>query len=187
MIQGTQEQAYSNAESHSAVMYRVLNGFREDDISIIPPNSEAEIRTSRPSTSLQFGPSTSFFELGKQVAELLTLNRRQNIAFRLVCRHLDRVHRCEKGTPQLCQFVGGEGGTGKSWVIEALVALFESKGMQHRLLVTATSGTAAARINGIMIHAVCNFSVDSSRTVSNSGSAQISAPPSTSLHVDGQS
>ncbi|PVH91040.1 hypothetical protein DM02DRAFT_546587, partial [Periconia macrospinosa] len=58
----------------------------------------------------------------------------------------------EREISQLCQFVGGEGGTGKSRVIEALVALFSSKGMRHRLLVTATSGTAAARINGITIH-----------------------------------
>ena len=56
MIQGIQEQAYSNAESHSAATYRVLNGFGEDDISIIPANSEVEVRG--PSTSLQFGPST---------------------------------------------------------------------------------------------------------------------------------
>jgi hypothetical protein len=188
LIQGIQEQVDSNAGSHSAATYRVLNGFGEDNISINSPNSEAEIQTSGPSTSLQFGPSTSFFESGKQVAESLTLNRRQSIAFRLLCRHLDRVHRCGKDTPQLCQFVGGEGGTGKSRVIEAIVALFASKGMSHRLLVTATSGTAAARINGITIHAACSVSVDSSRTASNSSSGQSGAPLSSpSLRVDGQS
>jgi len=153
----------------------------------VPPNAEAEVRTSGPSASLQFGPSTSFSESGRQVAELLTLNRRQSIALWLLCRHLDRVHRGERGTPQLCQFVGGEGGTGKSRVIEALVELFASKGMRHRLLVTATSGAAAARIYGITIHAACNVSVDSSRTASNSGSAQTRVPPSTGLRVDGQS
>jgi len=58
--------------------------------------------------------------------------------------------------------------------------------MQHRLLVTATSGTAAASINGITIHSACNFSVDTSRTTSNSGSAQFGVPASTSLRVDGQ-
>jgi hypothetical protein len=97
------------------------------------------------------------------------------------------VYRNEKGTPQLCQFVGGEGGTGKSRVIEAVVALFASKGMLHRLVVTATAGAAAAMINGITIHAACHISVDSSRTASNSGSAHIKAPLPTSLRVDGQS
>ncbi|XP_044715214.1 PIF1-like helicase domain-containing protein [Hirsutella rhossiliensis] len=61
---------------------------------------------------------------------------------------------------QLCQFVGGEGGTGKSRVIEALVELFASKDQSNRLMITATSGTAAARINGITIHSACGFSKD---------------------------
>jgi hypothetical protein len=65
---------------------------------------------------LQFGPSTSFSEAGRQLAASLTLNDRQSVALRLLCRQLDQVHRSEGGTlpPQLCQFVGGEGGTGKS-------------------------------------------------------------------------
>ncbi|RKK73233.1 hypothetical protein BFJ71_g17436, partial [Fusarium oxysporum] len=58
------------------------------------------------------------------------------------------------------RFVGGEGGTGKSRVIKALVELFASKGISNRLLITATSGTAAARINGITIHSACGFSKD---------------------------
>jgi hypothetical protein len=81
MIKGIQEQAYSNADSHSAATLRVLNGFGEDDISIIPSTPEAEIRPSGPSTSLRLGPSTSFSESGKLVAKALTLNRGQSIAF----------------------------------------------------------------------------------------------------------
>jgi hypothetical protein len=97
------------------------------------------------------------------------------------------VHRNEKGTPQLCQFVGGDGGTGKLRVIEAVITLFGSKGMLHRLVLTATARAATAMINGITIHAACHISVDSSRTASNSGSAYIKAPLPTSLRVDGQS
>src|SRR3954463_14183589 len=59
--------------------------------------------------------------------------------------------------------------------------------MLHCLFVTAISRTAASRINKNTIHTVCNVSVDSSRTASNSGSARIRAPPSTSLREDRQS
>ncbi|KJZ68336.1 hypothetical protein HIM_12277 [Hirsutella minnesotensis 3608] len=45
-----------------------------------------------------------------------------------------------------------------SRVIEALVELFASKDQSNRLLITATSGTAAARINGVTIHSACGFS-----------------------------
>ncbi|KAM4064159.1 PIF1-like helicase [Hirsutella rhossiliensis] len=61
---------------------------------------------------------------------------------------------------QLCQFVGGEGGTGKSRIIGALVELFSGKSLSNRLLITATSGTAAAQINGITIHSACGFTKD---------------------------
>ncbi|KAM4061381.1 PIF1-like helicase [Hirsutella rhossiliensis] len=58
---------------------------------------------------------------------------------------------------QLCLFIGGEGGTGKSRVIEALVELLARRDLSSRLLVTATSGTAAARINGITLHSACGL------------------------------
>ncbi|XP_044716012.1 PIF1 protein [Hirsutella rhossiliensis] len=64
---------------------------------------------------------------------------------------------------QLCQFVGGEGGTGKSRIIGALVELFSGKSLSNRLLITATSGTAAAQINGITIHSACGFTKDQGR------------------------
>ncbi|PHH82878.1 hypothetical protein CDD83_3152 [Cordyceps sp. RAO-2017] len=60
----------------------------------------------------------------------------------------------------LCQLVGGEGGTDKSRVIEALVELFAMKGIASRLPTTATSGTAAARVNGITIHSASGFTKD---------------------------
>ncbi|KAF1807901.1 hypothetical protein P152DRAFT_469269 [Eremomyces bilateralis CBS 781.70] len=101
-----------------------------------------------PSMGIQLGPSTSFSATGRQLAEqTFTLNRKQN-----------RIRRDEHGVPQLCQFIGGEGGTGKSRTIGAIAELFASKGISHRLLVTATSGTAAANINGITIHSACGFS-----------------------------
>lgn len=186
IIQGIQKQADGIIGSRDAAVYRVLNGFGEDDIGIAPGDQETATENRGPSTRIQFRPSTSFSQARKGVAESFTLNQRQSIALRLLCRHLDRVERGEREISQLCQFVGGKSGTGKSRVIEALVALFSSKGMRHRLLVTATSGTAAARINSITIHLACNFSVDTSRTASNSGSAQFGAASSTNLRVDGQ-
>jgi hypothetical protein len=52
----------------------------------------------------------------------------------------------------------------------------------------ATSGTAAAGINDITIHAACNLPVDASRTAYSGGSAHSQCLPlSTGLRVDGQS
>ena len=140
-----------------------------------------------PSTRLQFGPSTSFLAAGRELAESFTLNRRQSIAFRLICRQLDRVRHDKRGTAQLCQFVGGEGGTGKSRIIEAVSALFAGKGISSRLLITATSGTAAARVNGITIHSACGLTKDnSSRTAGNKVVDGLRASEASDLFIDGQ-
>ncbi|OWT42256.1 ATP-dependent DNA helicase PIF1 [Pochonia chlamydosporia 170] len=157
MIQGIQSIA-----RHETHVEGVVGGFRDDDVLATGGNPEKTAARAR--ADVRFGPSTSFFIAGKRLAEVFTLNRRQSIAFLLICRHLDLMQQKEATTiPQLCEFIGGEGGTGKSRVIEALVELFRSKSMSNRLLVTATSGTAAARINGITIHSACNFSKDMSR------------------------
>ena len=65
--------------------------------------------------------------------------------------------------------------------------LFASKGMSHRLLVTATSGTAAARINGITIHSACNFSKDTTSRAGGYKSVDGIRLSSTSdLYINGQ-
>ncbi|KAM4058138.1 endonuclease-reverse transcriptase domain-containing protein [Hirsutella rhossiliensis] len=69
-----------------------------------------------------------------------------SIAFSIICRQLDLIRQNDGGdVGQLCQFIGGEGGTGKSRIIEALVELFR---------------IAAVRINSITIHPTCGFSKD---------------------------
>jgi hypothetical protein len=121
------------------------------------------------------------------VADSLTLNRRQSLALWLICRQLDQVRQDESGTAQLCLFVGGEGGTGKSRVIAAVTELFACTAQSHRLLVTATSGTAAANINGITIHSACKFSKDTSpRTSRGGGPDGFTSSGSAALRVDGR-
>ncbi|XP_044716548.1 PIF1 protein [Hirsutella rhossiliensis] len=97
----------------------------------------------------------------QELAGQLTLNEKQAIALLIVCRQLDRIRRGDEaggdGGAQLCLFIGGEGGTGMSRVIEALVELLARRDLSSRLLVTATSGTAAARINSITLHSACGL------------------------------
>ena len=186
MIQGIQSQPSTNVTGHDAALYNVLNGFGEDNIDVTATDLEPLGQPTGPSTTIQFGPATSFSEAGRQLTERFTLNQRQSIALQIICRQLDQVQCNEQGTPQLCQFIGGEGGTGKSRIIEAIAELFASKEISHRLLVTATSGTAAARINGITIHSACNFSKDTLRLGSNKNTHGFRPSRSGDLYIDGQ-
>ncbi|KAG7413173.1 ATP-dependent DNA helicase PIF1 [Fusarium oxysporum f. sp. raphani] len=188
MIQGIQNQPDSDTAGHESAVCNMLNGFGEHEVRHTATDSETIGRCVRPSTTIEFGSSTSFSEAGRQLSRSFTLNRKQGIAVQLICRQLDHVHRDESGTPQLCQFIGGEGGTGKSRVISSITELFASKGISHRLLVTATSGTAAANIDGITIHSACGFSKDTApRGGRGSDVDGFAASSSASFRVDGRS
>ncbi|KAM4063484.1 PIF1-like helicase [Hirsutella rhossiliensis] len=161
MIQGIQSMAPAHGTDRGAAARSVLTGFGEEDVQMTGAAAEETAGNAQAGMEIRLGPSTSFLEAGKGLRTRLTLNKKQAIAFSIICRHLDSMRERDGGdVSQLCQFVGGEGGTGKSRVIEALVGLFAAKGISSRLLVTATSGTAAARVNGITIHSACGFTKD---------------------------
>jgi hypothetical protein len=63
----------------------------------------------------------------------------------------------EEEGKQHFQYVGGEGGTGKSRVIHAIKDMFRLKGGLHTLLLTGASGNAAALIGGVTLHSAANI------------------------------
>ncbi|KAM4066730.1 PIF1 protein [Hirsutella rhossiliensis] len=103
----------------------VLAGFGEEDVQVTRVETEERAGNAEAGMEVRLGPSTSFHEAGKDLTRRLTLNKKQAIAFSIICRHLDSMRQGDGGdVSQLCQFVGGEGGTGKSRVIEALAERF---------------------------------------------------------------
>ncbi|KJZ69552.1 hypothetical protein HIM_11065 [Hirsutella minnesotensis 3608] len=161
MIQGIQSMAAAHGTDRGAAERSVLTGFGEEDVQMTGAEAEETAGNAGAGMEVRLGPSTSFLEAGKGLTKRWTLNKKQAIAFSIICRHLDSMRQGDGGdVSQLCQFIGGEGGTGKSRVIGALVGLFAAKGIPSRLLITATSGTAAARVDGITIHSACGFTKD---------------------------
>ncbi|XP_044714570.1 PIF1 protein [Hirsutella rhossiliensis] len=152
-VKAIKSQQIIRESDRRAALRRVMTGFGEDDVEMTTADSDETASDAEAGMRVQLGPSTSFFAAGKELSTRLTLNKRQSIAFLIICRQLDLMRQTNRGDAgQLCQFVGGEGGTGKSRIIGALVELFSGKSLSNRLLITATSGTAAAQINGITIH-----------------------------------
>ena len=86
-------------------------------------------------------------------------------ALGLVCKAMDQLGGNEndkdevlagpkettKRPRQHSQYVGGSGGTGKSWVIKAMQTVLSIKSAQ-RVVITAISGMAAVGIGGNTIH-----------------------------------
>jgi len=74
-------------------------------------------------------------------------------AYDIVVWHLDQTL---SGTslPPLCMILHGEGGTGKSKVIQMITQAFTQRGVSFMLLKSAYSGVAALLINGKTTHTI---------------------------------
>ncbi|KAL4403586.1 hypothetical protein CABS03_15038 [Colletotrichum abscissum] len=108
--------------------------------------------SSKPAaTWVNITAADTFQRAGAVIGADRTLNRMQTIALGLICEALDE-QRVNGADRQHLQYIGGGGGTGKSWLIDTLKEVFAAKEASSRLVITATSGTAAAGIGGTTIH-----------------------------------
>ena len=78
-----------------------------------------------------------------------SLNEEQERAFRIIANHAV----CQNHE-QLCMYIGGMGGTGKSQVIKALSHFFLLRKEAHRFVIVAPTGTAAALLGGSTYHSM---------------------------------
>jgi len=76
-----------------------------------------------------------------------TLNTEQARAFRLISEHS-----LDKHNEQLCMYLGGAGGTGKSRIINVLREFFVCQRQAQRFCIVSYTGVAAKIIDGMTIH-----------------------------------
>lgn len=86
------------------------------------------------------------------------LKDNQRRAYDIVTWHLDQTI-ANKDPPPLRLFIQGEGGTGKSKVIQTITQEFAAKGQAHTLLMAAYTGIAASLIDGKTTHIIGAISV----------------------------
>ena len=91
------------------------------------------------------------------------LNERQTMVHTIVTNHL-RDHLLGKNPPQRLLIVHGQGGTGKSALLNAISNTFEELGASHLLAKTATSGVAASIIKGQTLHSWAALPIFTPRT-----------------------
>ncbi|KAM4064105.1 PIF1-like helicase [Hirsutella rhossiliensis] len=76
--------------------------FREDEVEMTMADSDETAIDAGAGMDVQFGPSTSFLAAGKVLATRLTLNKRQSIAFLIICRQLDLIQQTDGAMPASC-------------------------------------------------------------------------------------
>ena len=85
------------------------------------------------------------------------LNVDQRCAYDIITWHLDRTLAGQQ-PPPLRMLITGEGGTGKSKVIQSCTEYFRSKGVHRMLMKCAYTGIAASLIEGKTCHAAAMIS-----------------------------
>ncbi|KAF5343263.1 hypothetical protein D9757_015149 [Collybiopsis confluens] len=99
------------------------------------------------------------------------LNTEQERAFRIIASHSQTAN-----ADPLRMFLGGEGGTGKSHVINALRVFYERQGEGRRFRLASYTGVAAKNISGMTLHSALNLAQStSSRPLSSKSSAELMA------------
>jgi hypothetical protein len=108
---------------------------------------------------LELGRYATYVDVALGLTRHWTLNKLQSMAVLLPATFLDArgTRLQEEGGRQHFQYVGGEGGTGKSRVIHAIKDIFRLKDGLHTLLLTGASGNAAALIGGVTLYSAANI------------------------------
>jgi PIF1-like helicase len=124
-----------------------------------------------PKTQVKVIPSVSIRESTYDttvdaIIRQYSLNCEQIRALTIVARHAKQEN---PDCPQLLMGLFGEGGTGKSRLIEAIRALFEFRSRSEELVVTATTGSAAYNIGGTTLHSATGIPVEYGDTPSTKG------------------
>ena len=92
------------------------------------------------------------------IRDMISEEWKQRRAFDIVEWHLNATLAGNQ-PPPLRMILYGEGGTGKSKVIQTISAMFRAKGVYHTLQKTAYTGIAASLIDGKTMHTLCGMSI----------------------------
>jgi PIF1-like helicase len=89
----------------------------------------------------------------------------QRRAYDIAVWHLEETL-AGKDPPPLRMIVYGEGGTGKSKVIQTITDAFDQRGLTYLLVKSAYTGVAASLIDGKTTHTIAHFSLNANGNVS---------------------
>ena len=117
----------------------------ESVIALNEINMSSHTTDTEPSAS-QLPPLTSLSQNTR-----VDLNHRQSMAHTIISEHL-REYLTQGDAPQRLMIVHGQGGTGKSTLLNAISTTFTECGASHLLAKTAMSGVAASVIGGQTLH-----------------------------------
>ncbi|KAI9103960.1 hypothetical protein DFS34DRAFT_668539, partial [Phlyctochytrium arcticum] len=122
-------------------------------------NGPATLDGGMPSVILHENAIPNIFTTATAIASEQGLNKNQKALFLMVADALNRHKNNPDNCEQFMSYLGGEAGTGKSRVIiKAFAILFAQLGQSSAIMFTASSGAAAAEIDGNPYHQTFSIS-----------------------------
>ena len=108
-------------------------------------------------TNIGFSYKESVIDNVEFTSMIESLNDEQRSVYKIVEQHCENLA-AGKDTKQLLHFVSGPGGVGKSYLIKCIRIMINRKyddgDVNSRVIVTASTGVAAANIDGLTIHQI---------------------------------
>lgn len=151
----------SSVDSNEEIQNSYLND--TEDYGLQPALYSDNNRGSPADTHFLHDDNLSASTLLQAISQELPLNRKQHlIAWKIIDEALswkDYPYDSSK-RDQMFAYLGGEGGTGKSFVVRALKAVLTLLQREHEIIVTAPTGCAADNIDGNTYHTALGLSFD---------------------------
>jgi hypothetical protein len=149
-----QVNAYMRAErARNQEIIDQLNGFPSSQSMYQSPLVPTGSETLVGSTTIEMGENRSYTSVATEAVKNLSLNKLQAQIVMQISIFLEQKESLSGlDSDQMFLYVGGAGDTGKSRVIDAIREVFSKKNCPWELLLTAPSGSAAVKINGLTIH-----------------------------------
>jgi ATP-dependent exoDNAse (exonuclease V) alpha subunit len=108
--------------------------------------SSTQINTLQSNRQQQKSNSESVTNM-QTVLSAFSLNELQTAAYEQIARHS-----FTEKSYQLRMFMAGPGGTGKSWVVDAVRDFFRIQNQEYRLRLASYTGVASRHIHGMTLH-----------------------------------
>jgi hypothetical protein len=128
-------------------------GISDRDNGYVTQLSGPGIANSDSGPSVSYSDSSETSEASLTAVDPSMLRYDQFRAYDIITWHLNQTLAGEK-IPPLRMIIHGEGGTGKSKVIQTVTEYFAQRGVKHILLKAAYTGVAASLIDGKTTHTI---------------------------------
>lgn len=159
----------NTARASIAAEYEMGDFNETEDAVLQPLLTTSDLCPIRDDHRSRIGHSPTGASLTSIISESIPMNHKQQMVVRKVLSQAlawDNSDNSSSRRTQTRLCVMGEGGTGKSQVIKAIVAGMDLIDRKHEVILMAPTGAAADNIGGNTYHTSLGISIDRSRTAS---------------------